>query len=90
LEDINPELPKTEVALIIGANDTVNRAARDDPQSAITGMPFIEADRARTVMVVKRGVSSGFTGVDNPINYNKNTRCCSAMQRRCRSNCSRL
>ncbi|MDR2857178.1 MAG: NAD(P)(+) transhydrogenase (Re/Si-specific) subunit beta [Novosphingobium sp.] len=73
LEDINPEMPQTDVALVIGANDTVNPAARDDPTSAIAGMPIIEADRARTVMVVKRSMSAGFAGIDNPIYFNENT-----------------
>ena len=73
LEDINPEMPHTDVALVIGANDTVNPAARDDPNSAIAGMPIIEADRARSVMIVKRGMSAGFAGIDNPIYFNENT-----------------
>jgi NAD(P) transhydrogenase subunit beta len=73
LEDINPEMPQTDVALVIGANDTVNPAARDDPTSVIAGMPIIEADRARTVMVVKRSMSAGFAGIENPIYYNENT-----------------
>ena len=73
LEDINPEMPQVDVALVIGANDTVNPAARDDPGSAIAGMPIIEADRARSVMVVKRGMSAGFAGIDNPIYFNENT-----------------
>jgi NAD(P) transhydrogenase subunit beta len=73
LEDINPEMPQTDVALVIGANDTINPAARDDPQSLIAGMPIIEADRARTVMIVKRSMSAGFAGIDNPIYFNENT-----------------
>lgn len=73
LEEINPDMPQTDVALVIGANDTVNPAARDDPSSVIAGMPIIEADRARTVMVVKRGLSPGFAGIENPIYYNENT-----------------
>jgi H+-translocating NAD(P) transhydrogenase subunit beta len=73
LEDINPELPQTDVALIIGANDTINPAARDDPKCALAGMPIIEADRARNVMVIKRGLNAGFAGIDNPIYYQENT-----------------
>jgi NAD(P) transhydrogenase subunit beta len=73
LEDINPELPQTDVALIIGANDTINPSARDQPDSAIAGMPIIEADRARSVLVIKRSMNAGFAGIDNPIYYNANT-----------------
>jgi NAD(P) transhydrogenase subunit beta len=73
LEDINPDLPQTDVVLVIGANDTVNPAARDDPNSAIAGMPIIEADRAKSVMIIKRSMSAGFAGIDNPIYYNENT-----------------
>ena len=73
LEDINPDLPQTDVVLIIGANDTVNPAARDDPGSVIAGMPIIEADRAKSVMIIKRSMNAGFAGIDNPIYYNENT-----------------
>jgi NAD(P) transhydrogenase subunit beta len=73
LEDINPEMPQTDVALVIGANDTINPAARDDPNSVIAGMPIIEADRAKTVMIVKRSMNAGFAGIENPIYHNENT-----------------
>ena len=69
LESVNPELPQTDVALIIGANDVTNPAARDDPGSPIYGMPTIEVDKARTVMVVKRSMSPGFAGIDNSLYY---------------------
>jgi len=69
MEDINGELPQTDVALVIGANDVVNPSARDDPKSSIGGMPIIEVDRARTVMVVKRSMNPGFAGIDNELYY---------------------
>lgn len=69
LEEINGELPSADVALVVGANDVVNTAARDDPASPIAGMPIVEVDRARTVVVVKRSLSPGFAGIDNPLFY---------------------
>jgi NAD(P) transhydrogenase subunit beta len=67
LEQINPELPTTDVAVVIGANDVVNPEARDNPKSAIAGMPIIEVDRAKSVIVLKRGRGKGFSGLENPL-----------------------
>jgi NAD(P) transhydrogenase subunit beta len=67
LEQINPEFPQTDVAVVIGANDVVNPDARDNPQSPIAGMPIIEVDRARSVVVLKRGKGKGFSGLENPL-----------------------
>jgi NAD(P) transhydrogenase subunit beta len=69
MEEINGEMPTTDVALVIGANDVVNPAARDDPKSAIAGMPIIEVDKARSVMVIKRSMNPGFAGIDNELYY---------------------
>jgi proton-translocating NAD(P)+ transhydrogenase subunit beta len=69
LDAINPELPQTDVVLIIGANDVTNPAARTDPGSPIYGMPILDVDRARLVMVIKRGMSPGFAGIDNELYY---------------------
>jgi H+-translocating NAD(P) transhydrogenase subunit beta len=69
MDDVNSELPQTDVALIIGANDVTNPAARTDPSSPIYGMPILDVDKARTVMVIKRSMSPGFAGIDNPLYY---------------------
>jgi H+-translocating NAD(P) transhydrogenase subunit beta len=69
LEDANAELPQTDVALVIGANDVTNPAARHDKGSPIYGMPIIDTDKARTVMVIKRSMNPGFAGVDNELYY---------------------
>jgi len=69
MDAINPEFPQTDVALVIGANDVTNPAARQDVGSPIYGMPILDVDKARTVMVIKRSMSPGFAGIDNPLYY---------------------
>jgi NAD(P) transhydrogenase subunit beta len=73
MEDINPELPRTDVAVVIGANDVTNPAAKNDPNSPIAGMPIIEVSEARQVIVIKRSLSPGFAGIDNDLFYLENT-----------------
>jgi NAD(P) transhydrogenase subunit beta len=72
LEQINPEFPATDVAVVIGANDVVNPDARDNPKSPIAGMPILEVDRARSVVVLKRGKGKGFAGIENPLFFKPN------------------
>ncbi len=73
LDQSNPRFPQTDVVVIVGANDVVNPSARDDADSVIYGMPILEVDLARTVIVIKRSLSPGFAGIDNPLFYNENT-----------------
>ena len=73
LEEINPEFPIADVALVIGANDVVNPVARSNPDSPIYGMPILDADKAHNVIVIKRGQGSGFSGIENHLFYAENT-----------------
>jgi NAD(P) transhydrogenase subunit beta len=73
MDEINGEFPQTDVTLVIGANDVTNPAARTDASSPIFGMPILDVDKSRTVMVIKRGMSPGFAGIDNPLYYLEKT-----------------
>jgi NAD(P) transhydrogenase subunit beta len=73
MDDINPEFARTDVALVIGANDVTNPAARTVADSPIYGMPILDVDKANSVIVLKRSMSSGFAGIDNPLFYNEKT-----------------
>jgi NAD(P) transhydrogenase subunit beta len=67
MDAINPTFAQTDVAIVIGANDVVNPVARTDPSSPIAGMPILDVDKARTVVVIKRSLSPGFAGIPNPL-----------------------
>jgi H+-translocating NAD(P) transhydrogenase subunit beta len=73
MEQINPEFAKTDVVVVVGANDVVNPAARNQPGNPIYGMPILDVDRARNVVVIKRSLAAGFAGVDNPLFYDPKT-----------------
>jgi NAD(P) transhydrogenase subunit beta len=73
MDDINPEFARTDVALVIGANDVTNPAARNETGSPIYGMPILDVDKAQSVIVLKRSMASGFAGIDNPLFYDQKT-----------------
>jgi NAD(P) transhydrogenase subunit beta len=72
MNEINEDFPDTDVSMVIGANDIVNPAAQDDPTSPIAGMPVLEVWKAKTSIVMKRSMASGYAGVDNPLFYKEN------------------
>ena len=74
MDEINGEFTDTDVVLVVGANDIVNPSALSEPESPIAGMPVLEVWNAATVVVLKRGMASGYAGVDNPLFFNENTR----------------
>jgi NAD(P) transhydrogenase subunit beta len=74
MDEINEDFPDADVSMVIGANDIVNPAAQDDPSSPIAGMPVLEVWKARTSIVMKRSMASGYAGVDNPLFYKDNNR----------------
>src|ERR1700682_1040420 len=69
MEEVNGDFPQVDVALVIGANDVTNPVARTDTTSTIYGMPILNVDKARKVMVIKRSMAAGFAGIDNPLYY---------------------
>jgi NAD(P) transhydrogenase subunit beta len=73
MDEINPEFARTDVALVVGANDVTNPAARSNPQSPIYGMPILDVDNARSIIVIKRSMRPGYAGIDNELYLNPKT-----------------
>ncbi len=74
MDDINPDMPNTDVTVVIGANDVVNPAALDDPSSPIYGMPIINAHESKNIIVMKRGMGKGYAGIENFLFFDDKTR----------------
>jgi NAD(P) transhydrogenase subunit beta len=74
MDEINPDMPQVDVVLVVGANDVVNPAARDDPSSPIYGMPILDVDKARNIIVLKRSMGHGFAGIENALFHDDKTR----------------
>ena len=74
MDELNQDFPRTDVSIVIGANDIVNPSAQEDPNSPIAGMPVLEVWKAKTSIVMKRSMASGYAGVDNPLFYKENNR----------------
>jgi len=74
MDEVNPDFPTTDVALVIGANDVVNPAARKDKSSPIYGMPILDVDKAKSIFVLKRGKGKGFAGIENELFFDEKTR----------------
>ena len=74
MDEINDDFPSTDVSIVIGSNDIVNPAAQEDPNSPIAGMPVLEVWKAKTVIVMKRGQGTGYSGIENPLFYKENCR----------------
>jgi len=74
MDEINDDLPNTDVVIVVGSNDIVNPAAQDDPNSPIAGMPVLEVWKADQVFVLKRGAGTGYSGIENPLFFKENTR----------------
>jgi NAD(P) transhydrogenase subunit beta len=73
MDEINDDFPATDVVVVIGANDIVNPSAQDEPNSPIAGMPVLEVWKAKTTVVLKRSMATGYAGVDNPLFFRPNT-----------------